>query len=656
MKHLKIILLLTILLTACANRDVSTRNLPSNTATKPQPTSTPTDSVPVYTPAFEPAACAFQLPAGLEEGQDVECGYLVVPENRDQPDDRQIRLAVAIFHSPSITDNQVPTVYLEGGPGVSALKPLQYSFNKYLPFLQKGDLIIFDQRGVGLSQTALDCPEHLSLIDQSLEDHLTPEETKSRLVEVFMACHTRLLKEGMDFSMYNTRQSASDLADLRTALGIDAWDLFSVSYGTRLALEVMRQYPEGIRSVILDSVVPPQADPIAEASGNVAAALQAFFTTCQQDPGCQQSYPELETLLFELVANLNEAPVRVPITNMLTGKQYNSVMDGNTFLGVVIKSLYSSEILPIIPMMVYETAQGNYNKLSSLRSSFLTNAEFLSSGMYYSVICHEEAPFSNPDTVTSSLAQYPQLAEFFENSLTNSHSTFDFCANWNTGQAEELQNQAVESSIPTLVLAGQFDPSTPPTWSKLVADQLENSTYVEFRGIGHVPSLSHPCPNSIALAFLSNPSQKPDSSCAQGMKISFLLPQELTSLKFATAVVPEYGITTIAPEGWIAVKPEYYVSPDQTVELVFSKNSTDPLQAYLAGWGAGDSLGSTTINDLTWEVYPLALPDEKIAGYTAVSPDTEGFYFVLIIGSEEMQDSLYTYVFNPVLENFTLVD
>ncbi len=652
MKHLKIILLLSILLTACANGNV---NLTPTTAATSQPTITPT-TAPSYVPAFEPTACVFQLPPGLEEGQDVECGTLVVPENRDKPNGLQVRLAVAIFHNPNGAKNQVPTVYLEGGPGVSALKPLQYSFNKFLPFLQKGDLIFFDQRGVGLSQPALDCPEHLRLIDQSLETYQTSEENKSQLIKAFMACHTRLLKEGFDLSMYNTQQSAADLADLRTVLGIETWDIYSISYGTRLALEVMRWYPEGIRSVILDSVVPPQADPIAEASGNVTNSLETLFTTCQQDPGCQQSYPDLESVFFELVAELNTNPIRVPIANMLTGKQYNSVMDGNTFLGVVIKSLYSSEILPIIPMIVYETAQGDYNKLSSLQSSFLTNSEFLSSGMYYSVVCHEEAPFSNPDKVTSLLTQQPVLAEFFEHSLGNSQSTFDFCENWDVGQAAELQNQAVESSIPTLVLAGQFDPSTPPDWSKQVADQLENSTYVEFKGIGHTPSLSHPCPNSIAIEFLADPTTKPDTSCAQEMKVSFMLPQEFTNLKFVSAEVPEYGITTVAPEGWVAVKPEYYISPDQKVELVFSKNTTNPLQAYLAAWGAGDPLGSTTVNDLTWEVYPLSLPDKKVAGYTAVSPDADGFYFVLIIGSEELQESLFTYVFNPVLQTFTLVN
>lgn len=654
MKNLTIPLLICIVLTACANGG----NAPSIPAPKVEPdpvmSATPTPPQTGYTPAIEPAECPFSLPQGLGEGQELECGYLVVPEDRTKPEGRLIKLAYAIFHSPNPAARPVPLVYLEGGPGVSALKPLQYNFGRFSSFLQQSDLIFFDQRGVGLSQPALDCPEHQDFIDRSLEKILTAEEITTQASQAFLACRSRFLEEGIDLNRYNTEQSAADLADLQTALAIPAWDLYSVSYGTRLALEMMRSHPEGIRSVILDSVVPPQVDQISEAITNVDAALQDFLETCLQDPSCQQAYPELEILLFELVAALNANPVQVPVANLLTGKQYNAFLDGNTFLGVVIKSLYSAEILPMIPMMVYETAQGNFSKVSSLRSNILTNAAFLSSGMYYTVLCHEEAPFSNADEVAANLAQYPELAGFFESSLANSPGTFAFCEQWAAGQAAAVQSQAVESSIPTLVLAGQFDPSTPPAWSRLAADSLENSYYFEFPGIGHTPSLSHPCPNSIAAAFLADPTQPPEASCSMAMQLSFLLPQDLDNLSFVPAEVTEHHIQTIAPQGWIAVKPEYYVSPDQKVELVFSKNETETQQDFLMSWGAGEMLEAATINGLSWEIYPIRQPDFNVAGYLAVSPNGESFYFVLIVGAQDLQETLYQNVFTPVLQAFSL--
>lgn len=654
MKNINVLLLLCILLTACANGSNTPSNAAPEIAPPPAVTATPPPKQTGYTPSIELSECPFSLPQELVQGLDLECGYLVVPEDRTQPDGRLIKLAFAIFHSPDPADSQVPLVYIEGGPGVSALKPLQYSFGKISSFLGQNDLILFDQRGVGLSQPALDCPEHLDFIDRSLEQFLTTEEISSQTSQAFLECRSRLIEEGIDLKMYNTEQSAADLADLQTALEIPSWDLYAVSYGTRLALEVMRQYPEGVRSVILDSVVPPQADQISEAISNIDTSLQSFFVTCQQDPICHQAYPELENLLFDLVEALNAHPVQVPVANLLTGKQYNAVLDGNGFLGVVIKSLYSAEILPMVPMMVYETAQGNFTKLSSLRSNFLTNTAFLSSGMYYSVLCHDEAPFSDLDTVASNLKQYPKLSGFFETSLANSPNTFAFCEQWDAGQAPPVQSQAVESSLPTLVLAGQLDPSTPPAWSRLAADSLENSTYLEFPGIGHTPSLSHPCPNSIARAFLADPSQPPESSCSKEIQLSFLVPQDLANLSFIPVEVSEYNIQTMAPEGWIAVKPEYYISPDRMVELVFSKNETDTQQDFLMSWGVGELMESATINGLSWDIYPIRQPELKVAGYMAVSPEEENFYFVLIVGAEELEEMLYKDVFVPVLQAFKL--
>ena len=109
--------------------------------------------------SFEPADCPFALPAGQVQGETLNCGFLVVPEDRNDPDGRSIRLAVAIFENSNETSPD-PIVYLSGGPGGSALEFIQYSFNQGYGrlFVTGRDIIIFDQRGIGVSQPALDCP------------------------------------------------------------------------------------------------------------------------------------------------------------------------------------------------------------------------------------------------------------------------------------------------------------------------------------------------------------------------------------------------------------------------------------------------------------------------------------------------------------------
>jgi pimeloyl-ACP methyl ester carboxylesterase len=92
------------------------------------------------------------------------------------------------------------------------------------------------------------------------------EEANAIEVEAMLRCRDRLIQEGIDLSAYNSAASAADVNDLRIALGYDQVNLYGVSYGSRLALTVMRDYPGILRSVILDSTYPPEAISILVAS------------------------------------------------------------------------------------------------------------------------------------------------------------------------------------------------------------------------------------------------------------------------------------------------------------------------------------------------------------------------------------------------------
>ncbi|MCJ7659788.1 MAG: alpha/beta hydrolase, partial [Anaerolineales bacterium] len=216
-----------------------------------------------YQPIFEGAPCPFEIPAGQVEGETVECGYLVVPENRNDPKTKNIRLSVAIFRHPDGATYDDPIIFLEGGPGASPLEFIRFSFDIIYPplFATGRDIIFFDQRGVGNSEPALDCPEvvaqSLELMDFELDgQNLSKEDIYALNLESMLACGDRINQEA-DLTAYNTVANAADVNDLRLALGYEKVNLWSISYGTRLALGVMRDFPEGVRSAVLDSVYPP---------------------------------------------------------------------------------------------------------------------------------------------------------------------------------------------------------------------------------------------------------------------------------------------------------------------------------------------------------------------------------------------------------------
>ena len=256
-------------------------------------------------------------------------------ENVSQPEGKQVELPVAILHTKNPHPKPDPVIYLAGGGGFNMMPLLPFYLQLFGDaILRDRDLVLYNQRGAPLSEPALPCPGYGQLLyDLARDSNLSQEEQMDLKIDFLAGCHDELIEEGINLEMYNTLQSASDLEDLRIALGIETWDLYSVSYGTRVALEAMRQYPDGIHSVVLDSVLPPDVDPIAEAPHNVGHALSAFFESCRTDQFCAEAFPDLEDLFFSTAAQLNDQPVQVPVANMLTGDQYNTIVDGNVLIG-----------------------------------------------------------------------------------------------------------------------------------------------------------------------------------------------------------------------------------------------------------------------------------------------------------------------------------
>jgi pimeloyl-ACP methyl ester carboxylesterase len=132
--------------------------------------------------------------------------------------------------------------------------------------LAQRDLVLFDQRGTGYSQPRLDCPERSAVTPALLDGSLSAEQAQGAIVEAFRRCRERLLAQGIDLSAYNSAASAADLNDLRLALGYEKLNLYAVSYGTRLALTLMRDYPQAVRSAV--TVLRGRRRPLADQSGS----------------------------------------------------------------------------------------------------------------------------------------------------------------------------------------------------------------------------------------------------------------------------------------------------------------------------------------------------------------------------------------------------
>ena len=483
-------------------------------------TTSTTSTTPKATSAhFETGTCQFSLHAGFVDGQNVLCGFLVVPEDRNDPHSATIRLAVATFKTPSATPAPDPIIFLQGGPGgrvIQDFAPLVMSHQLDLASqFGNHDVIFIDQRGTGYSKPSLQCPEYIDVVHMT-DQNLTPDQQVTQQNNALTHCHDRLATSGIKLSAYTTYSDAADVHDLIGALNYKQVNLYGVSYGTRLALGVMRAFPQHVRSVVLDSTVPAQLRLITSAPSDLARVYNVLFKGCAADSSCNAKYPNLESVFYADVAKLNAHPATFQTQDPETNKTYTVNLTGNAFADLLFSTFYATTVIPALPRMIYQVQQGDF-RVPSLLYGPLFLDDSVSWGMYYSVECAEDVAFSTPQDVTTAGQAYPQQIRSYE--LTGLEGEFPVCHAWNVPAVAQSESQPVVSAIPTLVLEGEYDPITPPTNGALAAQSLSHSYQFLFPATGHGAFLfnSSPCPTTIVVQFQRDPTQKPDGSCIAAM-------------------------------------------------------------------------------------------------------------------------------------------
>ena len=441
---------------------------------------------------------------------------MTVPEDRGNPQNgRTVRIAVADFKSDNPQPEPDATIYLEGGPGGRTLEDSNdYVNGIFAPFLTKRDLILFDQRGTGYSTPSLACPESTEQAWTDVSKDLSIHEQEDRSTQSLEACHDRLVKQGIDLSAYNSAENAADVSDLRIALGYKSWNLYGISYGTRLALTVIRDHTEGIRSVILDSNIPPQLDANLVLPQSADRVFKTFFDGCAKSATCNTAYPKLETIFYDTVDQLDAHPVEYHVTRDSNNTRYTMLFKGDDLISELFSAFYDSTIIGDLPAAIYAARDGDYRTFVDLKLQDLDELDLINEGLYYSVDCAEDVSFESPEALQNADKNYPRQEGVFGIS-----DLVAKCKARNVNAAPEIEKQPVTSELPVLVTEGEYDPITPPFFGVETAKTLKNSFYFEFPGMGHGATIGDECPIQIALAFLDNPTKRPDGACIAKMNL-----------------------------------------------------------------------------------------------------------------------------------------
>lgn len=494
------------------------------------------------TGTFQPDACMFELPSGAVEGRDLECGWLQVPERHERPDGPVIRLAVAIIKSRAADRKLDPLVMLQGGPGGSTIDTytrILFTPGNRLRDLLDRDIVLFDQRGALYAEPSLVCEEQWELVERTIEQRLTYEESERLSLEAITACRRRLKREQIDVSAFNSIEHAADVAALARALGYEQINLYGVSYGTLLAQHVMRDHPGILRSVVLDAVVPTSVNYLTEVPRSHDRVYTELFGACAADPGCNAAYPNLEQSLVTVIERLNREPARVPITDNETGRTYNAVLDGDSFASVLFQIMYSSSFIPAVPRIIDDATRNDFRVLEQVLPLIVFDRTF-SLGMHFSVICAEDADFAPDDAPLEGVR--PFIALDGRRSLAG---YLERCAIWRVEPLEPFVDESVVSDVPTLVLSGRFDPITPSALGDVVARTLSRAYVYTFPDTGHAAVGSSACADTILASFLDNPLQQPDAAClAESTGPRFISPATVvfTPVVFALAALDADGL------------------------------------------------------------------------------------------------------------------
>lgn len=479
---------------------------------------------------FIPAPCMFDgIDLGLTtldgEGLGFECGYVVAPLRHAAPDGATIRLPVAVRRAPGGAAD--PLLLAQGGPGGDAFEVFSLLVPN-TPIAAARDIVIFNQRGTPYAEPALTCPE----TDAALAGILAAdaEEGERLYNEALDACYARLRAEGVDLSAFNSLENAADVPLIARALGYEEYNFYGVSYGTLLGLHLMRNHPEGLRSVILDSVAPTDVNFITQASASESRVFAEVFAACAADPACAAAYPNLEARFVALVQQFDREPATLTLTDPETGQDYDTYLDGRGLRSVLHQLLYVPRMAAVLPRLISDIEAGDLRYLEAMWP-LLVFDQLVAEGMYYSVICAEDADIDVAAVPLSGLR--PDIAATTTDEL---RSVIETCARWQVTALPASVDDPVVSDIPTLLLSGRFDPITPPAFAEAATAGLSNFTNLVDPTAAHGVAFQNDCVNGIITDFLANPQATPDSSCLAGLEPPAFVPPDAITLPLLAEV------------------------------------------------------------------------------------------------------------------------
>ena len=420
--------------------------------------------------------------APCADSNDYACGHLTVPLDPGAAAPGQITLALRRHRAP-VGEAREAVIALAGGPGQAAL-PFTEDFARLLgPILNTRDLIVFDQRGIGLSHP-LSC-------------HRFELSTHGPAGQQIAECADQL---GPERAYYTTAQTVADIEAIRRAGGYEKLVLYGTSYGTKVAERYAQTYPEHVSALVLDSVVPPNGPEPLDLP-TFKAIPRVLRQLCARR-ACAQITPEPVGDLDRLVRHMHGRSLS---GRWIDGDGHTHTLrfSASTLLNVLIAGDLEPVLRAELPAAMRSAADGDTAPFARLLADTgergesaeeESPAESFNTPLYYATTCEEQlfpwnraaSPAARLNEAKARLAALPAgaIAPF---GVTEALSISDMpaCAFWPYTPPDPAPVQASFPDVPTLILSGADDLRTPTSGAREVAAQIPDSHLVVVPEVGH---------------------------------------------------------------------------------------------------------------------------------------------------------------------------
>ena len=581
---------------------------------------------------------------------------MTVPVRHGEPDGPTIQLGVVRIRSTGEEPASDPLVMEQGGPGGSTIGFFPNQIRKLLEVLNQRDIVLVEQRGTQYSIPWLDCSAERNAHNIAVAKG-EAEDDGSYL----NACKANWDEQGIDLSAFNDTENAADIYAAVAALGYDQFNYYGVSYGTELGQHVMKaaaDHPDVLRSVILDSVVPidiqdqPLKDMIA------SQALRTMFENCAQDATCSQDFPDLEQKTLALLDQMNVTPVVVTAT-LPSGEKLPMPVTGSDLFQLMWSNLYSRQTIRQLPGILDTMIQkGDFSWVAKQKTEGLAlTPGGMAEGMHLSMWCPRlgNSPFLGADLFAPA---YPQ-ANIVELALPDYERR---CQIMDVASAEAADFVYPDADIPTLILSGAMDPATPPQYAAHVAENLKNAYAYTLPDAAHNVMLDSPtnCALNMAVAFLADPSQTPDSSCVKDLKPVFarrVTPLDEMTFEPRTVIT---GVTASVPTSFADPQGTgLYSDPADPINIPtglvkFAVVAADTVDAALASLKDSTVIAEDqAIGNYRWKIVESSTMMKGVIarGAATALPDGKHYLTIMLAGPENSADAIFATLLEPILSS-----